>query len=110
MGGTLGGAWGSVLCCRLGSCTVSRVRLVGGVGLRGGAPVVAKMLASCRMVSMVWASKREKGAAGVGFARASARRLNTSVATSAEDMAGVAPLWGENWTVLVMRSPRVSGI
>ena len=108
-GGTLGGAWGSVLCCHLGSFTVVRVCLVGWVGF-GGAPVVAQMSASLRMVSMVWASKREKGAAGVGFARAPDRRLDASMAASAEDMAGMAPLWLKNWTILVMHSPRVSGI
>ena len=100
-GGTLGGAWGLVLCYRLGSCTVVRVCLVGGVGFTGGAPVVA---------SMVWAPKRANGAAGAGFARGSDRCLDASVAASAEDMADMAPLCGKNWTVLVMRSPRVSGI
>ena len=101
----LGGAWGSVLCCRKGSCTVVRVCLVGGVGLRGGASVVENMLASFRMASMVWAPKRAKGEAGAGFARVSARCLAASVAVSAEDMAGMAPLWGKNWKVLVMRYP-----
>ena len=90
VGGTLGSAWGSVLCCRLGSCTVVRVCLVGWVGF-GGAPVAANMLASFRMASMVWAPKRAKGAAGAGFARASAMRLAASVAVSVEDMAGMAP-------------------
>ena len=79
--------------------------------MHGGAPVVAaNMLASFRMESIVGAPKREKGAAGAGFARASARRLAASVAASAEDMAGMAPLWGGNWKVLVIRSPRVSVI
>ena len=109
-GGTLGGAWGSVLFCRLGSCTVAWVCLVGGVGLHGGAPVVANTSASCRMVSMIWAPKQENGTADAGFAMASARRLAASVAVSAEDMAGMEPLWGKNWTVLVMHSPHVSGI
>ena len=79
-------------------------------GELGGAPVAAKMLASCQMASMVWVPKRANGAAGAGFARASARRLTVSVAASVEDMADMAPLCGKNWTVLVMRSPRVSGI
>ena len=109
MGGTLGGDWGSILCCRLGSCKVVRVCLVGWVGF-GGAPVAANMPASFRMASKVWASKRAKGAAGPGFVRASARHLAASVAASAEDMDGMAPFCGENFTVLVMRSPRVSGI
>ena len=78
--------------------------------MHGDAPVVAKMSDSCRMASMVWAPKRAKGVAGAGFARASARRLYASVAASEEDMAGMAPLWGKKWTVLVMRSTRVSGI
>ena len=95
LGSTLGGAWGSVLCCRLGSCTVVCVCLVGWVGF-GGAPVVAKMLDSFRMASMVWSPKRAKGVAGAGFARASARRLAVSVAALAEDMAEMAPLCGEN--------------
>ena len=110
-GGTLGGAWGSVLCCRLCSCTVARVCLVGGVGLHGGAPVVAaKMSASFRMESIVGAPNREKGAASAGFARASARCLDASVPALVEDMDDMALLWGKNWTVLVMRSPPVSGI
>ena len=92
-GGTLGGAWGLVLCCRLGSCTSVCVCLVGWVGL-GGARVAAKILASFRMTSMVWAPKWEKGAAGAGFSRVSARRLATSVAASAEDMDDMVPLWG----------------
>ena len=94
-GGTLGGAWGSVLCCRMGSCTVVRVCLVGWGGL-GGALVAENMSASCRMSSMVWAPKRANGAAGAGFARASARRLAASMAASAEDMAGMVPLCGKN--------------
>ena len=108
-GGTLVGAWGSVMCCRLGSCTVVRVCLVGWVGF-GGAPVAAKMSASCRMASMVLAPKQANGAACAGFARPSSRRLAASVATSAEDMAGMASLCGKNWTVQVMRSPCVSSI
>ena len=67
-GVTLGGAWGLVLCFRLGICTVVRVCLVGWLGF-GGVPVAAKMLASCRMASMVWAPNRAKGAAVAGFAR-----------------------------------------
>ena len=110
MGGTLRVDWGLVLCCILGSYTVAQVRLGGGVGFGGCAPVAGNMSASCRMASMVWASKRAKVVAGAGFVRASERRLAASVAASAEDMAGMAQLWGENWTVLVMRSSRVSGI
>ena len=93
-GGTLGGAWGSVLCFCMGSSIGVRVCLVGWGGL-GGAPVAANMLASCRMVSMVWALNWAKGAAGAGFARASARRQAASISASAEDMAGMAPLCGE---------------
>ena len=97
LGGTVGvtlvGAGGSVLCCRLGRCTVVHVCLVNWGGL-GGAPFAAKMSSSFRMASMVWVPKRAKGAAGAGFARASARRLAASVATSVEDMAGMAPLCG----------------
>ena len=110
MGGTLGGAWEYVLCCRLSSCTVALVRLGGGVGFSGCAPVAAKMSASCRMASMVWAPKRAKCAAGAGFARVSARRLAESVSALAEDIAGMAPLCGKNWKVLVMRYPRFTGI
>ena len=69
-GGTLGGAWGLVLCCRLGIYTVAHVYLVDGVGLRGGARVVAKILASLQMAYMIWVPKQAKGAAGAGFARA----------------------------------------
>ena len=98
------------MCCSLGSCTVVRVSLGGGVGFGGCAPVAANMLDNFRMASMVWAPKRAKGAAGAGFARTPARRMDASVAALTEDMDGMAPLWGENWTVLVMRSPRVSSI
>ena len=52
-GDTLGGAWGSVLCCRLGRCIVVRVCLVGW-GRLSGALVAAKMLASCRMAWLAW--------------------------------------------------------
>ena len=65
--------------------------LVGWVGF-GGAPVAAKISASCRMSYMVWAPKQAKGEAGAGFGRVSARHLATSVATLAENMAGMAPL------------------
>ena len=37
--------------------------------------------------------KREKGAAGAGLESALARRLAVSVATSSEEMSGMAPLW-----------------
>ena len=80
------------MCCSLGSCTVARVRLGGGVGCGGCAPVAAKMLDSFRMAPMVWAQNRAKGAAGAGFARASARHMAASVAASADDMAGMVPL------------------
>ena len=92
VGGTLGGAWWYILCCSMVSCIVARVRLGGGVGVGVGAPVASKMLASCRMASMVWVPKWVKGAAGAGFARASARRLAASVAASSEDISGMAPL------------------
>ena len=36
-----------------------------------------------------------KGAAGSGFAGASARRLSASVAALADDKADIAPLWGK---------------
>ena len=108
MGGTLGGAWGSVVCCSLGSCTVAQVCLVGGVGFGGCAPVVSKMSAIFRMAYMVWEKKRAKGAAGAGFVRESTRRLAASVAVSTDDMDGMAPLWEKNRTVLVMCSHRVS--
>ena len=98
------------MCCSLGSFTVARVRLGGGVGFGGCAPVAAKMSDSFRMASMVWATKRAMGAAVTGFARASDRRLDASVAALEEDMDGMAPLWGKNWTVLVVHSPPVSGI
>ena len=92
MGGTLGGAWGSVFFCGLGRCKVTRACLGGGLGFGGCAPVAGNISASCRMASMVWAPNQEKGTGGAGFARASDRRLAASVATLAEDMAGMAPL------------------
>ena len=62
------------------------------------------------MASVVYEPKRAKGAASTGFAMESARRLDASVDASAEEMAGMAPLCGKNWTVFVMHSPCVSGI
>ena len=92
VGGTLGGAWGSVLRYRMGICISARVRFVVGVVVGVGAPGVANVSASCWMASMVWAPKRAKGAAGAGFSRASARHLAALVAASTEEMAGMAPL------------------
>ena len=51
-GGTCGGAWVSVLCYRLGSCSVVHMCLVGWGGF-GGALVAANIFASCRIASMV---------------------------------------------------------
>ena len=53
VGGTLRVSWGSVLRYSMGSCIVARVRLGGGLGVGVGAPVAAKMSASCRMASIV---------------------------------------------------------
>ena len=100
VGVTLGGAWYYVLLCSLGSCISARVRLVGGVVVGVGAPVAAKIPASFQMASMVWASKRLKGAAGADFERASARRLAASVTELAEGIAGIVPLWGETLHIL----------
>ena len=50
-----------------------------------------------------------KGTAGEGFVRDSSRRLDASMAVSEEDIVGIASLWGENSTVFLGRSPRVSG-
>ena len=88
----------------MGSGVVAWVRLGDGVG----ALVAAKMLDKYWMASMVWAPKRIKGADGTGLARASTRRLAASVAALVEDIAGMAPLWG-NSNILAVRSPRVSG-
>ena len=110
MGGTRGGAWGSVLCCSLESCTVAWVCFRGGVVIGGCAPVAANMSAICRMASMVWVPKQAKVAASAGFSRESDRHMAASLDVLAEDMSGMAPLCGKNWTVLVMRYPRVSGI
>ena len=67
------------------------------------------MSASCRIASMVWAPKIAKGAAGAGFARASARRLYESMAASAEEIADMASLWRKKSTVFSVNSSRVSG-
>ena len=93
VGGTLGGALGSVLGCSVGSCIVARVRLVGGVVVGVDALVAAKIPASCWMASVVWAPKQDKGAVSTGFARDSARCMAASMSASAEDIAGMAPLW-----------------
>ena len=108
VGGTLGGAWGSVLSYRRGSCIVARVRLGGGVGVGVGALIAAKMSASCRMASMVWAPKQAKDATGAGFARASDRPLSASMAASEEDIAGMALLQGKTvlfWRCAIPMSP-----
>ena len=94
MGGTLRGAWGSVLRNSMISCIVARVRLGGWFRGLCWCAGCSKMSASCWMASMAWASKRSKGAVGAGFARASDMRLAVSVSASAEDIAGMAPLWG----------------
>ena len=94
-GGTLGGVWGSAFPYSVGSGVFARVCLGGGVEVGVGAPVDAKMLANFQMASMVWAPKQEKGKAGAGLERASERRLDASVAALAEDIAGMAPLWGK---------------
>ena len=80
MGGTLLGAWGSVLRCSRVIYIVARVRLGGRVGVGVGAPVAVKMSASCQKAYMVWAQKRVKGAVSAGFARASARCMDASMA------------------------------
>ena len=59
---------------------------------------------------MVWASNREKGVVGAGFARASARRLAAYVDASVEDITGMALLLGGDYTFLEMLSPHVSGM
>ena len=110
MGGTIRSAWGSASLCIRGSCIVTPLRLGGGVGVGVGAPVAAKFLAGFRMASIVWAPKLAKGTAGAGFVRASSRRLYASVAASTEYIAVMAPLWGENCTVLAVCSPRVYGM
>ena len=87
---------GSYLSCSVGNCVITRVRLGGAVGVGVCVLATAKMLADCRIASMVWAPKRVKGVAGVGSARASARHLDVPVAALEEDVGGMAPLWGEN--------------
>ena len=84
MGVILRGAWGYVFRCITSSCIVERVHLGVGVVVGLSAPVASKMLASCQMISMVWAPKQVKGAAVAGFSRASDRRLAASVAALAE--------------------------
>ena len=87
-------------------CIVARVILGGGVGVGVGAPVAAKMSASCLIASMVWATKRVKGAAGVGFVRASDRRMAASVDASVEYIAGMAMLWVKKCTFLANCLPK----
>ena len=105
VGGTLGGVWWSSLPCSVGNGVVLRVRLGGGVGVGVGAPVAAKMSANCQMESIVWVPKQAKGEAGAGLARVLERRLAESVAASAEDIAGMAPLWGKTLLFLLCALP-----
>ena len=93
----------------VGSGVAVWVRLGGGVGVGVGVPATAKMSASCRIASMVWAPKRAKGAAGAGFVRASERRLDKYMAASAEEISDMASLWRKKSTVFAVNSPRVSG-
>ena len=58
-----------MLRCTMGSCIVVRVRLVDGVLVGVGAPVAAKISASCQMSSIVWASKQAKGSDNALIAR-----------------------------------------
>ena len=67
----------------------------GGVGVGVGVMDAEKMSDNCLMASMIWAPKREKGAASAGLGRVLARPLATSVAESVEGIVGMAPLWGE---------------
>ena len=108
-GGTLGDAWGSALPCSVGSGVVAQVRLEGGLGVDVGAPVAAKMSANFRMASMVWDPKKAKSASGAGLRRALAWRLAESMAASAEDIMGMAPLCGGGFTGLDVHSSCVSG-
>ena len=79
----------------MGNSVVVQVRVWGGVGVGVGVMDAEKMSDNCLMASMVWAPKREKGAASAGLGRVLARPLATSVAESVEDIVGMAPLWGE---------------
>ena len=74
-----------------------------------GVPVAVKFSANCRIAFMVWALKRAKGTAGVELVRASERRLAASVDALVEHVAGMAPLWGENYTVFSVSSTCVYG-
>ena len=54
---------------------------------------------------MVWSPKLGKGAAGAGLARTSTRLLDASVAALAEDITGMALLWGNNLLFLLCALP-----
>ena len=93
----------------MGIDVVAQVYFGGRVGVGVGALVAEKTLPNYWMVSIVWAPKQAKVAAGAGLASALARRLATPVAASEEDIAVMATLWGKNSTFLDVRYLRVSG-
>ena len=94
MGVILRGAGMSAFPRGVGNWISVRLRLGVGVGVGVGVPVAVKICANFRISYMFWASKQVKGAASVGLSRALARRLAASVATSTDDIAGIALLWG----------------
>ena len=63
------------------------------MGIGVGVPVAAKISANFRIAPMVWMSKRAKGVGGAVLDRSSASCLAASVASLAEDIAVMAPLW-----------------
>ena len=83
----------------------ARVCLGGGVGVGVGVPVAGKFSDNCQMASMVWAPKQAKGEVYTGLSRASARRLDVLVAALVEDVSGMIPLRGGNYTFFLCALP-----
>ena len=105
VGGTPGGAWGSAFPGSVGNGVSTQVLLGRRVWGWCGCAGCYKISDNYQIASMVWAPKRAKGAAGVGLARAPTRRLDMSVAASAEDISGMALLWGGTILFLLCALP-----
>ena len=99
------------------STLVGGARMGGGVDLSTGAiggvggcvdrTAALNRSASWRMARIYVLPNERNDEAGAGFSNASASILDALAALSAEEVAGMMVLWGENYTVRTMRSDLV---
>ena len=81
---------------------------LGGVTVSTGGEVAAAKIVARSSSAWSWDwPKVAKGAAGDGCLSALIRDWAERSATSAEEVLGMAQLWGKNWTVLAIRSEAV---